>query len=283
MAKCQNPWVTKDKLTNKRMHLPCGKCYECRARRVSGWSHRLNIEAKNSQSCHWITLTYAEEPPSVSKRDLQLFFKKLRKTTKNKIKYYAVAEYGTETQRPHYHIILFNSDEISIEGSWEKGHVYFGKVELASIGYTLKYLTKQDPHTHTNREKPFQLMSKGLGKAYLTPQMIKYHKNDMVNRFCIKIDDGKSIAMPRYYKDKIYTKSQRKAIGQYHENLLQQKLDTTDLSTLRKEAIQNDLISQEKTRKYQNNKYKDDTLEQLKRQRQAKEWQSIYTTEPDYT
>jgi len=264
------------------MHLPCGKCYECRARRVSGWSHRLNIEAQHSESCHWITLTYADpEPPSVSKRDIQLFFKALRKTTKNKIKYYAVAEYGTQTQRPHYHIILFNSDEISINGSWKQGHVYFGKVELASIGYALKYLTKEDPHEHTGREKPFTLMSKGLGKSYLTPQMIKYHKADMVNRFCIKLKDGKTIPMPRYYKDKIYTKSQRKAIGQHHENLLQQHYSTTNLSTLLKEAKQNDLISQEKTRKYQNKTHKDESIQHIKRQREAKEWQNLHTAIAD--
>jgi hypothetical protein len=228
-------------------------------------------------------MTYAEEPPSVSKRDLQLFFKALRKTTKRKIKYYAVAEYGTTTQRPHYHVILFNSDEHEIISSWRHGHVYFGQVELASIGYTLKYLTKADPHDHTGREKPFTLMSKGLGKAYLTPQMIKYHKADMVNRFCIKLKDGKTIAMPRYYKDKIYTKSQRKAIGLHHENLLQQHYITTNLSTLTKEAIQNDLISQEKTRKYQKNQNKNDSLQQLKRQIEAKEWQSIHAGITDNT
>ena len=274
----------KDKLTNNRMHLPCGKCYECRARRVSGWSHRLHIEALNSHSCHWITLTYADpEPASVSKRDLQLFFKALRKTTTNKIKYYAVAEYGTETQRPHYHIVLFNAHEIGINASWQKGHVYFGKVELASIGYTLKYLTKEDPHEHINREQPFQLMSKGLGKAYLTPQMINYHKNDMVNRFCIKLKDGKTIPMPRYYKDKIYTKSQRKAIGQYHENMIQEHYNTTNLSTLSKEAINNDLIAQEKTRKYQKNGKRKDSLQQLERQIQAKEWQNLHTAVADNT
>jgi hypothetical protein len=48
-------------------------------------------------------------------------------------------------------------------------------------------------------------MSKGLGSNYLTEKMIKWHKNDIEKRMYCNIKGNKKIAMPRYYKDKIYS------------------------------------------------------------------------------
>lgn len=69
--------------------------------------------------------------PFLYKRDLQLFIKRLRKKFPNeKIRYYAVGEYGPVHFRPHYHLILwFDSEEISknirqaIYTSWPFGRV----------------------------------------------------------------------------------------------------------------------------------------------------------------
>lgn len=69
------------------------------------------------------------------KRDLILFNKRLRKHfTNEKLRYYAVGEYGPEHFRPHYHIIYnFDSDRVALEfekavrTSWPFG---FCKVEL---------------------------------------------------------------------------------------------------------------------------------------------------------
>jgi len=55
-------------------------------------------------------------------------------------------------------------------------------------------------------------MSKGLGKLYLTDKMIKWHKDDLENRMYVPIKDGKKIAMPRYYKDKIYNEREKDRI-----------------------------------------------------------------------
>lgn len=45
--------------------------------------------------------------------------------------------------------------------------------------------------------------------------MKKWHLNDLENRCYLNIDDGKKIAMPRYYKDKLYTEEQRKVVAFY--------------------------------------------------------------------
>lgn len=51
----------------------------------------------------------------LSKIDLQLFLKRFRKQlskfSNEKIRYYAVGEYGPQTFRPHYHLLFFSNEE----------------------------------------------------------------------------------------------------------------------------------------------------------------------------
>lgn len=254
MSGCISPWK-KDGYT-----LPCGKCYECKQRRVSGWSFRLLKEAERSSSAFFLTLTYDNDHVPMSqnqfmtlvKRDLQLFFKKLRRTISTRfsvcpkgivydrrLKYYACGEYGGKTFRPHYHIILFNCPLETLIGrrmaeaanrgfilldgkrefnheSWDKGHITIGQVTAASVGYTLKYVCKPGKvpiHKRDDRLKEFSLMSKKMGSNYLSEKMVRWHHNDITNRYYVPLFDGKKIAMPRYYKDKIFSSPQRKYVA----------------------------------------------------------------------
>lgn len=182
-------------------------------------------------SAMFVTLTFDTEHVPISrngfmtldKKPLQLFFKRLRKLSTLQIKYYAVGEYGGKTMRPHYHIILFNSNYSDVDKAWTLdgkriGHSHFGNVNGASVGYTLKYMTKPSKipmHRNDDRLPEFSLMSKGLGAVYLTDAMVRYHKADLENRMNCVLPDGKVIAMPRYYKDKIYTEQERKQIAWY--------------------------------------------------------------------
>lgn len=211
--------------------VPCGKCPECLKRRVSGWSFRLRQEEKVSSSAFFITLTYdTEHVPitkngfmSLNKKHVQDWMKRLRKHVsinyppQQPIKYYVAGEYGGKTNRPHYHAIIFNvPNEYDIEKTWKLGQCHYGKVEAASVGYTLKYMDKPKRipmHVNDDRIREFGLMSKGLGSSYLTQSIINYHHADLINRFHLTIEDGKKIAMPRYYKQKIYTDQERKRIA----------------------------------------------------------------------
>lgn len=222
---CITPFQKRNEVEGGYYTLPCGKCPECLKRRVSGWSFRLMEEDKVSSSSMFVTLTYdTHSVPitdkgfmSLCKADLQKFFKRLRKLLPEaKIKYYAVGEYGGSTWRPHYHIILFNADYISVQKAWALdgkaiGHVHFGNVSGASVGYTLKYVMKPKRiplHKNDDRIKEFSLMSKGLGAGYMTDAMVKWHKASLEDRMYCNTKDGKKIAMPRYYKDKMYTVKQ---------------------------------------------------------------------------
>lgn len=263
MAACFTPYSVQDQWNPTRtIPVPCGKCPECRKRRAAGWGFRLMEEEKRSDSAYFITLTYDTRfvpiRPSgyltLDKRDLQLFFKRLRKAhrprvirnnkrlginrhleyrtrfgeSQKPIKYYAVGEYGTHTNRPHYHIILFNADIKLIQDAWNMGDVHYGDergVCGESANYTLKYISKPPRipmHANDDRQPEFSLMSKGLGENYLTKNMVRWHKATK-DRMYVETVDGHKISMPRYYKDKIWppviidgaqiANPQRKAIG----------------------------------------------------------------------
>lgn len=221
-----NMCMTPINLKHREAIVPCGKCPQCTARKTSAWSFRLMQEEKQSDSALFITLTYADAHlhfsdknlPQLSKRDVQLFIKRLRKlhpTQSKPLKYFAVGEYGDRTWRPHYHLLLFNCQVELIQTAWHLGQVHYGTISEASVGYTLKYISKPKKTNYQlrGRTQQFSLMSKGLGKNYLTPAMLAWHHNDLETRAYCTIHDGKKISMPRYYKDKIYNQDQRSKIS----------------------------------------------------------------------
>jgi len=223
MAECIAPYNKKDGST-----VPCGKCPACTARNVSQWSFRLMQQLRVAETAHFITLTYdtayipitASGKLSLAPRDLQLFFKRLRKSHNGlPIKYFAVGEYGGRTRRPHYHVILFNARIELIQDAWGMGQVNYGDergVTEASVGYCLKYIHKicKIGKSKTDDRVPsFPRMSKGLGLNYLTPAIFKWHHGDKYNRMYCTLLDGRKISMPRYYKLKLYSDLLRKDIA----------------------------------------------------------------------
>lgn len=164
---------------------------------------------------------------TLKKADLQNFFKRLRKALPpdTVVKYYAVGEYGTKNNRPHYHAIVFGvPDTKYFVDAWtlggdQVGGVHIGQVSGDSIAYTMKYIDKSSfraKHGRDDRIPEFPLMSKGLGKNYLTPQIEAYHKADLSRLYATK-PGGHRIALPRYYREKIYSdheKTQQRFIVQ---------------------------------------------------------------------
>lgn len=52
----------------------------------------------------------------------------------------------------------------------------------------------------------------------MTDAMIKWHKSKLLERMYINIEGGKKIAMPRYFKDKIYSDRERADIAIHAKN-----------------------------------------------------------------
>lgn len=263
---CLQPFIKKD-----QQQVPCGRCAKCTSRRVSAWSFRLMQEDKRSTSSLFITLTYANEHVPISPKGymslsetiyqdriakrgknkgllikaqldshLQSFFKRLRKAqfgnAGGNIRYYAAGEYGGKTNRPHYHAIIFNARIELIQDAWQYGSVHYGDVNEASVGYTLKYISKPSRipmHANDDRVPEYAMMSKRLGDNYLTPQMIAWHKADMYNRMYCNLKDGKKITMPRYYKDKVYEEHERIQVGHYsRQQMLEREASFMELMKL---------------------------------------------------
>lgn len=196
------------------LSVPCGKCPACKANERQEWVFRLQREFEVSSFGLFVTLTYDDEhlPSSgVSKRDVQLFLKRLRKHfNSNELRYYIVSEYGDNTHRPHYHGLFFHKTQQNdlrtiydiYEGSWKNGFCYFGKVELASIVYCTKYCLKKK-HVPAHMNSNFRLVSKmngGLGVNYLN-SMYNFHVENYNYKFVSY--NGKRTRMPRYYKNVI--------------------------------------------------------------------------------
>jgi len=239
-----NPFTLSEE--NGGHQVPCGKCYNCKRRRTSSWSVRLIKEGERSISAHFLTLTYNTDSVPISdngfmtlnKSDLQKFFKRLRKwhgKNTTPLKYYAVGEYGGQTKRPHYHIVIFNANLEHFERSWSidlkpLGQIHIGTITEASIGYTLKYICKESQipmHKNDDRQKEFALMSKGLGSNYLTEKMLTWHKNKPEERVFVPLKDGKKAPLPRYYKQKIYDEFEKEKIAYHYQkksNLLTEQL-----------------------------------------------------------
>lgn len=233
--------------------VPCGSCPHCMKRKASHWSFRLMEEDKYSVESHFITLTYdPKHVPitrngfmSLNRRDLQIFFKRLRRAhepyycVRNgasypRLKYYAVGEYGgSASRRPHYHILLFNCKLELIQDAWcctqtryryhkcdcggkHIGHVHYGRIAGASVGYTLKYVSKPRftrMHRNDDREAEFSVMSNLLGIGYLTDNMVEWHNKDWTNRAYCNLSGGQIISMPRYYKNRLYTREEQRVIA----------------------------------------------------------------------
>lgn len=196
----------------------CGKCKLCRQARSRQWIVRLKSELSESISAHFITLTYDEDTvpktsnnlQTLDKKDFQKFMKRMRKyhatiNKKSVLKYYAVGEYGSKTQRPHYHAILFNADPDSINKIWGKGHTHYGEVTAQSIAYVTGYtdklrLSKILRHETDDRENEFNLISQGIGKSLVNEKIQHYINFSKLDT--IKLD-GDNYTIPRYVKDKL--------------------------------------------------------------------------------
>lgn len=224
--KCPSPVTVKDPRPwkNNYISVPCGKCGACRKNRRASWTFRLSKECGYSKNSFFITLTYNdEELPTVGrhstlrKKDWQNFIKRLRQWNKkkgwNNLRYYGVGEYGTKTNRPHYHSILFNvHPDIfkELDKIWPFGHNKIDLINKARLHYVTKYHV--NPAKDDNgREEEFATMSKnpGIGHGYIEENK-QWHKE---NKFTHVRLNGFPQKLPRYLKEKIFTEEELKELN----------------------------------------------------------------------
>lgn len=199
--------------------------------------------------------------------------KRLRKntTTNQKYKYYAVGEYGTETQRPHYHSILFNlppdylrptwNEEAGIwtfdklEKIWQEGHVHVLPYNAARVRYVTNYLQKniRQENPDDPREREFSNMSKGIGENYLTPNIKAYYKKKLTPY--ILHQGGEKMSMPRYYKNKLYNKKELEIINKESKKFMDENMSTTREEFRQEVEIIKDIIRKADRRNREKRKF----------------------------
>nr|QXN72811.1 MAG: replication initiator protein [Microvirus sp.] len=238
LQKAENPFEG----TDKGIFTPCGKCLACRINRRREWTQRLLHESYNYPAV-FITLTYNEEhlpfdengQQCVSKSDIQHFIQDLRNEYRGvKIRYFIGSEYG-DLGRPHYHGILYNVPPDLLDRSknwqpgmpltkksgkyvsiinrklndiWKRGFCTIGEMSRGRAGYCAKYFVDRKD-APSGAVPNFSLMSRrpGIGSlhAEAISDKVRFHQSHS-----LLTDNGKYIALPRYYDRKIYTDEERK-------------------------------------------------------------------------
>lgn len=207
----------------EKVKVPCGQCIGCRIQRSRSWAVRCLHEASLYEQNCFITLTYAPEhlPDGLVKRDLQLFFKRLRSASKRKFRYFAVGEYGEKLSRPHYHCLLFGFDfedkkfwkgsgeyrqyrSELLEKCWPLGNALTGSVTTASAQYVAKYCVKMVRGEgaikhYGDREREFAVMSRRPG---IGAEWIDKYQSDVFPRDFVVVVGGRKVGVPRYYLDR---------------------------------------------------------------------------------
>ena len=211
---------------------PCGQCIECRLAKSRDWANRCMLEAEQYEDNVFVTLTYDDEHlkfaefidvdkesgevkrdlrPTLYKRDLQLFWKRLRKHFKSKfqhagIKYLACGEYGDQSQRPHYHAIIFNctfpdlkkygeSDAATgkpyftsqiLNDLWQNGMCTVAEVNWETCAYVARYTTKKRTGKEATLSRELCKTSNGVQNAlptakrpfYVTSQNLSFARKN---------------------------------------------------------------------------------------------------------
>lgn len=172
------------------------------------------------------------EAESLKKSDLRKFihrlYKDTRKKTSTKIRYYAVGEYGENTQRPHFHAAIYGEDftddrypwrkspsghqlyrSSTLEKLWPHGAAEIGDLTFESAAYIARYIMKKingkkadehykrvDSHGEIYWITPeFNVMSRrpGIGKKWIEKYGSDVYPHDYV------IMKGVKHKPPRYY------------------------------------------------------------------------------------
>lgn len=166
----------------------CGQCIPCRINKRREWVGRLSLEAGLYSDNAFVTLTYDDQHlpttvgpplpgdtyrPTLVSKHLQEFLKRFRKKVANEyqreIRFYAVGEYGDDTERPHFHLAVFNYPSClwgqtrpkenccincdMVRKTWGMGNVYLGTLEDTSMNYIAGYVLKKLTNKHDIRLK----------------------------------------------------------------------------------------------------------------------------------
>lgn len=224
----------------------CGRCIECKKKKSRDWQVRLHEEIRHNKNGKFVTLSFSDEKLAELQNEIlnkkeywkldkkgklrkpygyelenitaKLAIRRFRWRWKRKynksVRRWLVTELGKKnTERLHLHGILFtNQTKEEIEERWEYGNVWIGEyVNEKTINYIVKYINKVD-EVHKNYN-PKIFSTPGIGNQYF--QRIN-SKNNQYNgektRDYYVTRQGVKLALPIYYRNKIYNDEEREKL-----------------------------------------------------------------------
>lgn len=148
--------------------------------------------------------------PYICNRDLDLFLKRLRSYYPDeKLRYYAVSEYGPTSFRPHWHLLLFsNSDRFSqtvcenVSKAWSYGRCDASLSRGFAAPYVASYVNSfvALPNFYTQMPKvvrPKSFHSIGFTESNLFPRKVRIAEIDEVADKCL---DGVRVERNGYFR-----------------------------------------------------------------------------------
>lgn len=193
----------------------------------------------------FVTLTYAsDEQVTLDPAHARDFLKRIRRSIEPvKIRFYLVGEYGDKSERPHYHVALFNYPCCThgltqynrngikccdtcktIQLLWGYGNIYVGSLEPHSAayiaGYVTKKMTRYDDIRLNNRHPEFARMSlkPGIGHDAMwdyASVLLQYAENHVDVPNSLR-HGGKPLPLGRYL-----TRTARRMMGRKEETPLE--------------------------------------------------------------
>lgn len=219
------PPICKDR---RLFYIPtkCGCCIECRKEKQREWRVRLEEELRSNFG-YFTTLTispegikeiekktgltWEENPNEIATKAIRLFLERVRKETGKSIKHWCVTELGEKNDRIHLHGIFFGQKSAElIKKHWKYGFVFIGGYcNSKSVNYMTKYMLKVD--IKHPMFKQIVLASAGIGAGYMDRLDYLWQKQNYknINVATYTFRNGTKMAMPKYYKNKIFTNKER--------------------------------------------------------------------------
>lgn len=157
----------------------------------------------------------------IARLAIRRFLERYRKRYRVSLRHWLITDYGHRgTERLHLHGIVLNArcttqrshrTLIKFEefrDLWSYGHIWLGWCTDRSINYITNYITKiQDARV---------FVSPGLGKSYLTEQVIQFYKETLSPWMHTQYMRGKHL-LCRYFRNKIFNDDEKERMRLNYE------------------------------------------------------------------
>lgn len=292
----------------KIIPIPCKECIGCKLDYSREWANRGYLESLDWEQNYFVTLTYNEENITIPDeivtpneftftiddieeiewqgtlvpKELQDFMKRLRINMTRKygqkgpIRAMMAGEYGGQTKRPHYHLILFNLQLPAesfyeprikwekytyyknhiIDEAWQnKGFADICEANWNTMAYVARYITKKingkqsEIHYGVQGQiKEFMHVSNrpGIARNYYEKNKDEIYQTDKI---MIKNAKGIHYVKPPKYFDELYKKEHPREFERIKEIRRKRMLDQLRLKAKSTSLNRYEQLQIEKTTK----------------------------------